>query len=166
MRNKIYAVAITSIFVFLMIWCPMSFALDRLGVFVIEDNANYKDPEKWYFFDEETRSARVGAYVWNPDNSDFVGADSGIPFSTRLYMNILNGIERGKANLLNDIAKERGQSLAQMALVWVLRKGRITSALIGASKPSQVEENVAALQNLDFTDEELARIDGILNNEK
>ena len=67
-----------------------------------------------------------------------------------------------KANLLNDIAKEREQSLAQMALAWVLRGGRVTSALIGASKPSQIEENVAALNNLDFTDAELSRIDEIL----
>jgi len=67
-----------------------------------------------------------------------------------------------KANLLNDIAKERQQSLAQMALAWVLRGGKVTSALIGASKPSQIEENVAALKNLEFTDTELAEIDKIL----
>lgn len=63
---------------------------------------------------------------------------------------------------LNDLAKERSQSLAQMSLAWVLREGRITSALIGASRVSQIEENVAALNNLDFTAEELAKIDAIL----
>jgi len=67
-----------------------------------------------------------------------------------------------KANLLNDIAKERGQSLAQMALAWVLRNGRVTSALIGASKASQIEENAGALKNLDFTEQELSQIDDIL----
>jgi len=67
-----------------------------------------------------------------------------------------------KANLLNDIAKERGQSLAQTALAWVLRNGRVTSALIGASKPSQIEENAGALKNLDFTEQELSKIDEIL----
>jgi L-glyceraldehyde 3-phosphate reductase len=67
-----------------------------------------------------------------------------------------------KANLLNNIAKERGQSLAQMALAWVLRGGRVTSALIGASKPSQIEENAAALKNLEFTAQELTQIDEIL----
>jgi L-glyceraldehyde 3-phosphate reductase len=63
---------------------------------------------------------------------------------------------------LNKIAADRGQSLAQMSLAWVLRKGKITTALIGASRVSQVEENVAALNNLDFSDEELAAIDDIL----
>jgi L-glyceraldehyde 3-phosphate reductase len=63
---------------------------------------------------------------------------------------------------LNSFAKERGQSLAQMALAWVLRGGHITSALIGASRVSQIEENVAALNNLEFSVEELAKIDEIL----
>ena len=60
------------------------------------------------------------------------------------------------------MAKERGQSLAQMALAWVLRDGRMTSALIGASRVEQIEQNVAALGNLVFSKDELARIDGIL----
>jgi L-glyceraldehyde 3-phosphate reductase len=61
---------------------------------------------------------------------------------------------------LNQIARDRGQSLAQMALAWVLRDPRVTSTLIGASRPEQIRENVAALQHLDFTAEELAAIDG------
>ncbi|WP_133649833.1 L-glyceraldehyde 3-phosphate reductase [Paraburkholderia flava] len=60
---------------------------------------------------------------------------------------------------LNDIAQRRGQSLAQMALAWTLRDSRVTSALIGASKPEQVIENAGALKNLSFTKEELAEID-------
>ncbi|RKN80462.1 L-glyceraldehyde 3-phosphate reductase [Paenibacillus ginsengarvi] len=67
-----------------------------------------------------------------------------------------------KIRALGDIAAERGQSLAQMALAWVLRGGRVTSALIGASRVSQIEENVAALANLEFSGEELARIEHIL----
>jgi L-glyceraldehyde 3-phosphate reductase len=63
---------------------------------------------------------------------------------------------------LNEVAKQRGQSLAQMALAWVLRDGRMTSALIGASRVEQIEQNVAALANLNFTAEELARIDAIV----
>jgi L-glyceraldehyde 3-phosphate reductase len=63
---------------------------------------------------------------------------------------------------LNEMAVERGQSLSQMALAWVLRGGRVTSVLIGASRVSQIEENVASLNNLDFSDEELARIEDIL----
>jgi L-glyceraldehyde 3-phosphate reductase len=65
---------------------------------------------------------------------------------------------------LNALAAERGQSLAQMALAWVLRGGRVTSALIGASKVSQIEDNVAALNHLEFTKEELQRIEDILKS--
>ena len=66
-------------------------------------------------------------------------------------------LERVRA--LADVAHERGQSLAQMALAWCLRDARVTSVLIGASRPQQIVENVAALENLTFTDEELAAID-------
>lgn len=59
---------------------------------------------------------------------------------------------------LNAIAQERGQTLAQMALAWVLRLPAVTSALIGASSVEQVEQNVAALDNLEFSDDELTRI--------
>lgn len=64
---------------------------------------------------------------------------------------------------LNEIASARGQSMAQMALAWVLREGRVTSALIGASRPSQIDENVKALDNLEFTAEELQNIENILS---
>jgi L-glyceraldehyde 3-phosphate reductase len=60
---------------------------------------------------------------------------------------------------LNEIASARGQSLAQMALAWVLRDQRMTSALIGASRPEQIRENVAALDNLEFSQNELTSID-------
>ena len=64
---------------------------------------------------------------------------------------------------LNELAAQRGQSLAQMALAWVLRDSRMTSALIGASRVEQIEQNVAALANLSLTAEELACIDAILS---
>ena len=64
-----------------------------------------------------------------------------------------------KVRALNAIAQRRGQSLAQMALAWVLRDPRVTTTLIGASSVAQIRENVAALQNLAFTTEELAEID-------
>lgn len=70
-----------------------------------------------------------------------------------------------KVHALNQIATARGQSLAQFALAWVLRSGRVTSALIGASRVSQIEENVQALNMLDFTDEELNRVETILNTQ-
>src|SRR5204863_2133670 len=60
---------------------------------------------------------------------------------------------------LNEIASRRGQSLAQLALAWVLRDPRVTSALIGVSSVRQLEDNVAALERLDFDSEELAEID-------
>ncbi|HEY2260925.1 MAG TPA: L-glyceraldehyde 3-phosphate reductase [Solirubrobacteraceae bacterium] len=65
----------------------------------------------------------------------------------------------GRARELNRIASDRGQTLAQLALAWVLRDERVTSALIGASSVEQLEQNVAALNRLDFDDAELERID-------
>ena len=67
-----------------------------------------------------------------------------------------------KVRALEALAKKRGQSLAQMALAWVLRGGRVTSALIGASRVAQIEENVAAVKNLAFTKDDLAAIDKVL----
>jgi L-glyceraldehyde 3-phosphate reductase len=69
----------------------------------------------------------------------------------------------GRLRALDEVAKGRGQTLAQLALAWVLRGGRVTSALIGASGPQQVEDCVGAIGNLDFDAEELARIDAIVN---
>jgi len=63
---------------------------------------------------------------------------------------------------LNEIASQRGQSLAQMAIAWVLRKPQVTSALIGASSVKQLEDNLAALNNLQFADEELLAIEAVL----
>ncbi len=74
-----------------------------------------------------------------------------------------------KANLpkvqkLNELAKERGQSLAQMAIAWVLRKPAVTSALIGASSVKQLEDNLASLNRLKFSDDELNQIESILES--
>jgi L-glyceraldehyde 3-phosphate reductase len=68
----------------------------------------------------------------------------------------------GKVRKLDEIAKHRGQKLAQMALAWVLRKPQVTSALIGASSVRQLEDNLAALDNLAFSKEELGEIEKIL----
>ena len=62
---------------------------------------------------------------------------------------------------LNDLAKARGQTLPQMAIAWVLRHGAMTSVVTGASRVEQVEANVAALANLEFTSDELGRIDAL-----
>ena len=67
-----------------------------------------------------------------------------------------------RARALNEVAIKRGQSLAQMALAWVLRDSRITSVIIGASKVEQIDQDLAALRNLQFSEAELQHIDGIL----
>lgn len=72
----------------------------------------------------------------------------------------------GNIRKLNDIAEGRGQTLAQMAIAWVLRDGGITTALIGASKPSQVIDCAGAVANLEFTAEELALIDQYADEEQ
>jgi L-glyceraldehyde 3-phosphate reductase len=71
----------------------------------------------------------------------------------------LNEATLDKVRALNDLAGRRGQSLAQMAIAWTLRDPRVTSALVGASSVAQLEANVAALDNLEFSDDELAEID-------
>ena len=70
-----------------------------------------------------------------------------------------------KVRSLNKLAKQRSQSLAQMALAWILKDSRVTSVIIGASKPEQIEQNVAALASTDFTSDELERIDDILKSD-
>ncbi len=89
----------------------------------------------------------------------------GIPGDSRaaqgksLRQEFLNEKTLANIRALNAIAEGRGQTLAQMALAWVLRGGRVTTALIGASRPEQVEDCVGAIARLDFTDAELAEID-------
>ncbi len=67
----------------------------------------------------------------------------------------------GKLQGLREIAARRGQTLAEMALAWILRDNIVTSVLIGASKPSQILDNVKAIQNTSFTEEELRQIDAL-----
>jgi L-glyceraldehyde 3-phosphate reductase len=89
----------------------------------------------------------------------------GIPEGSRaardssLSSDMLTEQTLGKVRALNDIAQRRGQSLAQLALAWTLRDPRVTSTLIGASSVRQLEDNVAALQRRDFSDDELDEID-------
>ena len=90
---------------------------------------------------------------------------NGVPDGSRatkndsLEMSMLSDENLSHARALNDIAKERGQTLAQLALAWVLRDPRVTSALIGAASVDQLDDNLDALHNLAFTDDEMARID-------
>ncbi|MFD9039831.1 L-glyceraldehyde 3-phosphate reductase [Streptomyces bottropensis] len=71
----------------------------------------------------------------------------------------------GRLRALDEVAKSRGQTLAQLALAWTLRGGRVTSALVGASSARQIEDSVGAIANLDFEADELARIDAIIEGE-
>ena len=90
---------------------------------------------------------------------DGVPRDSRAAQGKSLQQSFLSEETLANIRALNAIAQRRGQTLAQMAIAWVLRKGRVTSALIGASRPEQVEDCVGALERLDFSDEELAEID-------
>jgi L-glyceraldehyde 3-phosphate reductase len=86
---------------------------------------------------EDARAARSGSF-----SRDFLTED-----------NLIH------VRALNELARERGQTLAQMAIAWVLRDARVTSALIGARSVQQLEDSLAAVRNLTFSDEQLARID-------
>ena len=93
---------------------------------------------------------------------------NGIPQDSRirtdgrfLQENALTDERLAQIRSLNEIAQQRGQTLAEMALAWILRAGVVTSVLIGASKPSQILDNIGALKNTSFSAEELAKIDSI-----
>lgn len=94
---------------------------------------------------------------------------NGIPEDSRirrdgrfLHESDVNEKRMSQVMALNDIAKERGQSLAQFALSWILKDDDITSVLIGASRPSQIEDCIKCIDNTNFTEEELRRIDAII----
>lgn len=98
---------------------------------------------------------------------------SGIPSDSRVAVpygtlneKSVNEEKIAKVRKLSIIAAERGQTMAQLALAWVLRGGHVTSALIGASRPGQIQENAGAVKNLDFSAEEMAAIDEILEGNK
>lgn len=91
-----------------------------------------------------------------------VPADSRVATSVFLNESDLTPERLAQVSALNEIARGRGQSLAQLALAWALRDPRMTSLIIGASSVAQLEANVAALDNLEFTDAELAEIDKLL----
>lgn len=94
---------------------------------------------------------------------------NGIPQDSRMHREgnkvrgltpkMLTEANLNSLRLLNEMAQQRGQSMAHMALSWLLKDERVTSVLIGASRPEQLEENVQALNNLAFSAEELAQID-------
>ncbi|MCJ9750364.1 L-glyceraldehyde 3-phosphate reductase [Neorhizobium sp. BETTINA12A] len=144
--------------------------LKELGTPVLIHQPSYSMINRWVEEDgllDTLEDLGIGSIVFSPLaqgmlTSKYLG---GIPEDSRaaqgksLRPAFLN--DRNIANLkaLNAIAEKRGQTLAQMALAWVLRGGRVTTALIGASRPEQVEDCVKSLDNLEFTAAELAEID-------
>jgi L-glyceraldehyde 3-phosphate reductase len=144
--------------------------LEQLGTPCLIHQPSYSMINRWVEEDgllDTLDDLGVGSIVFSPLAQGMLTDKylGGIPADARaaqgksLRSEFLN--ERNIANIrgLNEIAQRRGQTLAQMALAWVLRGGRVTTALIGASRPEQVEDCVAALRNRDFTDAELAEID-------
>jgi L-glyceraldehyde 3-phosphate reductase len=127
-----------------------------------------RDPEHGLF--DVLEKEGVGAIVFSPLAQGLLSDRylHGIPSDSRAARDFfLKKKDIGEDKLaviraLNEVATQRGQTLAEMAVAWVLRDPRVTSALVGTSKVSQVDDNVAALKNLKFSAEELRKIDSIL----
>ncbi|MFC4321664.1 L-glyceraldehyde 3-phosphate reductase [Litchfieldia salsa] len=149
--------------------------LNRLGTPLVIHQPVYSMLNRWVEdgLQDVLKESGVGSIAFCPLAQGLLTNKylSGVPADSRaagssVFLNDSQITEESvsKARKLNEIAVKRGQSLAQMALAWVLREGRITTALIGASKVSQIEENVKALDNLEFSTEELLAIDSILQS--
>jgi L-glyceraldehyde 3-phosphate reductase len=143
--------------------------LRRMGTRLLIHQPSYSMLNRWIEPDvlEALADEGVGCIVFSPLAQGLLTDRylGGVPQGSRasrggsLSPEMLTEQTLGKVRRLNDMARRRGQTLAQMALAWTLRDARITSALIGASSVAQLEQNVAALQNLDFSAEELAEVD-------
>ena len=144
--------------------------LKRLGTPFVIHQPSYSMLNRWVEEDgllDTLEGLGVGAIVFTPLAQGMLTDKylNGIPEGSRaskgksLRTSFLTDETLANIRALNEIAQRRGQSLAQMALAWVLRGGRVASALIGASRPEQIEDCVGALKKLNFTSEELAEID-------
>ncbi len=150
--------------------------LSQMGVPLLIHQPSYSMLNRWVERDglkETLADLGVGSIAFSPLAQGMLTAKylSGVSEGRAtqgksLNPNMLN--PRALANIaaLNDIAAGRGQTLAQMALAWVLRDNGITTALIGASKPEQVVDCCGAIGNLEFTAEELAQIDEFAREEQ
>ena len=144
--------------------------LKDLGTPVLIHQPSYSMINRWIEEDglvDTLEELGIGSIVFSPLAQGMLTSKylNGIPTGSRasqeksLDPGFLNEKNLENIRALGRIAERRGQTLAQMALAWVLRGGRITSALIGASRPEQVEDCVKAIEKPDFTAEELAEID-------
>jgi L-glyceraldehyde 3-phosphate reductase len=143
--------------------------LRDLGTPLLIHQPSYSLPNRWIEPEllDTLGELGVGCIVFSPLAQGMLtnkylhgipeGARASLPYS--LSPELITDETLAKIGALNDIAADRGQTLAQMAIAWVLRDPRVTSALVGASSVSQLEENVAALDRLDFSAGELAAID-------
>lgn len=132
-------------------------------------NMFFRQSEKGLF--EELKRSGIGSIVFSPLAQGILTDKylEGFPEDSRavrdgryLKPEFIKDEQLNRVRALKRIADARGQNVAQLAIAWVLRKEEVTSALIGASKVSQIEDAVHALENLSFSTEELAAIDGIL----
>jgi L-glyceraldehyde 3-phosphate reductase len=143
--------------------------LERLGTPLLIHQPSYSLLNRWIEDGllELLESRGVGAIVFSPLAQglltdrylDGVPEDSRVRRGEAFDEDLLSEENLARVRALNAIAKRRGQSLAQLAIAWVLRDPRVSSALIGASSVEQLEQNVAALEMLEFTAEELAEIE-------
>src|SRR5271165_5658742 len=144
--------------------------LKRLGTPCLIHQPSYSMINRWIEDDrllDALEGEGVGAIVFSPLAQGLLTDKylSGVPEGSRATLShffsraMLTPQNVERARQLDAIAKRRGQTLAQMALAWTLRDKRVTSALIGASRPEQVADSVKALENLAFTTEELKEID-------
>lgn len=151
--------------------------LKDLGTPCLIHQPSYNMINRWVERDglrETLRELGIGSIAFTPLAQGMLTGKylAGIPEGSRatqaksLRREFLNARVIENIRALNAIAERRGQTLAQMAIAWVLRGGGVTSALIGASRPGQVEDCVGAVANLDFTAEELAEIDAYADEEK
>lgn len=147
--------------------------LKRLGTPAVIHQPNYSMMNRWIEegLQDVLEEEGIGSIVFSPLEKGILTDRylNGIAKDSRaagpsvfLRPEDLNEERIAKVRQLNDLAAERGQKLSQMALAWVLRGGKVTSALIGASKVSQIEDAVGALSSPSFTAEELSKIDEIL----
>ena len=146
--------------------------LQQMGVRCLIHQPRYNLLDRWVEdgLQDVLESRGVGSIAFSPLAQGLLAGRyaHGIPAGSRadragegVRSLQLSDDRMSKAAKLAQIAAERGQTLAQMALAWILRGGRVTSVLVGASRVSQLEENVRALEHMDFTDDELRRIDTI-----
>src|SRR3954453_11254444 len=143
--------------------------LSELGVRLLIHQPSYSMLNRWIEPEllEALENVGAGCIVFSPLAQGMLTDKylNGIPEGSRasrdgsLSPKLITEVAMEKIRALNDIASRRGQTLAQMALAWTLRDPRVTSTLVGASSVEQLEANIASLQELDFTAEELAEVD-------